>query len=241
MKSPGRWLPYTEGWYHRKYSHDSLTLCYQTNVQLPQPTYRGYPAKRALSAMLMPCISMAGRTLFRQDTIDIFGWSCASNWILLSLMWSWCDQGPSICIQRQSGIHLQCIKDVRGEDWVAVGNINFSILLNISNMSPLHIHEINDAQGFLCSLFQISYSIISFTRPENMTMLPAWWLPSLSRVRWLNPLTAQNAWVRTQHCGCWCHSAKSPCGQYPQHWLNVYCTRPVSYRNNTAIGNNIRK
>ena len=36
----------------------------------------------------------------------------------------------------------------------------------------------------------------------------------------VNPLVPGNAWVRTQHCGCWCLGAKAPSHQYPQCWLN---------------------
>ena len=57
----------------------------------------------------------------------------------------------------------------------------------------------------------------------------------------VNPLTAGNTWVCTQHCGYWCPGAKAPGHQYPQCWLNINCFGEVSYRNITVKGNYIRK
>ena len=55
--------------------------------------------------------------------------------------------------------------------------------------------------------------------------------------RQVNPYTAGNAWVCTQHCGYWCPGAKAPSHQYPHCWLNIHCIGPVSYRNIIVIGN----
>ena len=45
----------------------------------------------------------------------------------------------------------------------------------------------------------------------------------------------------TQHCSYWCPGAKAPGHQYPQCWLRIPYTEPVSYRNITFIGDNIGK
>ena len=34
--------------------------------------------------------------------------------------------------------------------------------------------------------------------------------------------------VDTQHCGYWCPGAKAPDHQYPQRWLIIHCSEPVS-------------
>ena len=49
----------------------------------------------------------------------------------------------------------------------------------------------------------------------------------------LNPWTAGNTWVHSQHCGYWYPGAKAPGHQYPQCWLNVDCIIPVLYKNIT--------
>ena len=48
-------------------------------------------------------------------------------------------------------------------------------------------------------------------------------------------------WLQTQYCSYWCPGAKAPGRQYPQCWLNIRSIGPVSYRNITFTGNNIRK
>ena len=44
-----------------------------------------------------------------------------------------------------------------------------------------------------------------------------------------------NTWVCSQHCDYWCPGAKAPSHQYPQCWLNVHCTEPVSYKNKANL------
>ena len=56
-----------------------------------------------------------------------------------------------------------------------------------------------------------------------------------------NPLTLENAWVRSQHCGYWCPGAKAPGHQYPQCWLNIHFIAPVSCKNIAHKVNSIRK
>ena len=66
----------------------------------------------------------------------------------------------------------------------------------------------------------------------------------LSQPQCVNPLTAGNTWMWTQHCGYWELGdktpwelgAKTPSHQYLQWWLNILCIGLVSCRNITLIG-----
>ena len=53
--------------------------------------------------------------------------------------------------------------------------------------------------------------------------------------------TDRNARLCTQHCSHLCPGDKGLGHQYLQCWLNIHCIGPVSYRNSTLVGNNIRK
>ena len=57
----------------------------------------------------------------------------------------------------------------------------------------------------------------------------------------INPSTARNAWVHTQHCSYWCTGARAPCHQYPQYSVNTHCIGAVANKNIRVIGNNIGK
>ena len=57
----------------------------------------------------------------------------------------------------------------------------------------------------------------------------------------VNPQTTGKPWVHNHHCSYWCLSAGAPSHQYLQGWPNILCGRPVSYRHNAAIGDNINK
>ena len=54
------------------------------------------------------------------------------------------------------------------------------------------------------------------------------------------PVTAENAWSHSQHCGYWCPGAKAPGHQYPQCLLSIYCTTQGSYKNITFTANNTK-
>ena len=46
----------------------------------------------------------------------------------------------------------------------------------------------------------------------------------------VNPQTAGNAWVGSQHRGYWCPGAKAPGHQYPKSWLNLDFIGSVWYK-----------
>ena len=52
---------------------------------------------------------------------------------------------------------------------------------------------------------------------------------------------ATDALVLKHQAVSWCPGAKAPGRQYPQSWLNIYCIGPVSHKNVTISGNNMRK
>ena len=63
----------------------------------------------------------------------------------------------------------------------------------------------------------------------------------VAKMALINPGTAKNACLPTQHCSYWCPGVQALCHPYPQCWQNIRCIRRGSHTNITFVSNSIRK
>ena len=91
---------------------------------------------------------------------------------------------------------------------------------------------------------QKSPEVCLFSRVQNACNFVGWLLPSIWKIHFIQyrlyPLTHKQQ-EKPRHCRYWCSGAKTSDHQYPQCWLNIDYTGPVSHKDMTHMRKNIRK